>query len=104
MVLGESQIASQVRDAVRTARRRRRRRAALTGLFHAATRAGRRVRQETALGAAPDAFVALGTDLAAEALGGAPGPSAVVVVGAGPDGVARGEAPPAPRRRPRSAW
>ncbi len=55
---------------------------ALTGVFHAAARAGRRVRQETSLGAAPDAFVALGADLAGEALGGLAGRD-VVVVGAG---------------------
>ncbi len=40
------------------------------------------MRQETALGAAPDAFVSLGANLAAEALGGLEGRS-VVVVGAG---------------------
>jgi glutamyl-tRNA reductase len=54
----------------------------LTGVFHGASRAGRRVRQETSLGAAPDAFVALGTDLAEEALGDLAGRD-VVVVGAG---------------------
>ena len=54
----------------------------LTGVFHAASRAGRRVRQETSLGAAPDAFVALGADLAEEALGDLGGRD-VVVVGAG---------------------
>src|SRR2546430_865250 len=45
-------------------------------------RAGRRVRQETSLGAAPDAFVALGTDVARDALGGLAGRDAVVI-GAG---------------------
>jgi glutamyl-tRNA reductase len=54
----------------------------LTGVFHAASRAGRRVRQETSLGAAPDAFVALGADLAADALGDLRARE-VVVVGAG---------------------
>ena len=82
MVLGETQIASQVREAERTARSAGTAGSALTGLFHSAVRAGRRVRQETSLGAAPDAFVALGSSLAAEALGGLEARS-VVVVGAG---------------------
>jgi len=51
-------------------------------VFHAAVRAGRRVRQETGLGAAPDAYVAIGTDLADEALGGIAG-RRTVVIGAG---------------------
>ncbi|MEX2625460.1 MAG: hypothetical protein WD225_01175, partial [Ilumatobacteraceae bacterium] len=54
MVLGESQIQSQVREAVRRAEAEGGAGPALTGLFHAAARAGRRVRQETSLGAAPD--------------------------------------------------
>ena len=71
MVLGETQIYAQVREALRTAEARGRiRPRALTALFHAAARAGRRVRQETSLGAAPDAFVALGADLAEDAAGG----------------------------------
>ena len=82
MVLGETQIHAQVREALRRAPDGGRRRPVLTGVFHAASRAGRRVRQETSLGAAPDAFVALGTDLAEEALGDLAGRD-VVVVGAG---------------------
>ncbi len=82
MVLGETQIFSQVRDAIRRAEGEDAAGPSLTGLFHGAVRAGRRVRQETALGAAPDAFVALGSDLAEEALGDLTG-RRVVVVGAG---------------------
>jgi glutamyl-tRNA reductase len=82
MVLGETQIFSQVRDAIRRAEAESAAGSALTGLFHGAVRAGRRVRQETSLGAAPDAFVALGSDLAEEALGDLAG-RRVVVVGAG---------------------
>jgi glutamyl-tRNA reductase len=82
MVLGETQIASQVREAERVAREAGAAGPALTGLFHAAVRAGRRVRQETSLGAAPDAFVTLGSSLAADALGGLEG-RRVVIVGAG---------------------
>jgi len=82
MVLGETQIYAQVREALRRAQAEEVAGSALTGLFHAAARAGRRVRQETSLGAAPDAFVALGADLADDALGGLAGRD-VVVVGAG---------------------
>jgi glutamyl-tRNA reductase len=82
MVLGETQIAAQVREALRRAEADDASIASLTGLFHAASRAGRRIRQETSLGAAPDAFVALGTDLAEDAIGGLAGRE-VVVVGAG---------------------
>ncbi|MGZ5128676.1 MAG: glutamyl-tRNA reductase [Actinomycetota bacterium] len=82
MVLGETQIYAQVREALRRAEAEDGAGPALTGLFHAAARAGRRVRQETSLGAAPDAFVSLGADLADAALGGLGGRD-VVVVGAG---------------------
>ncbi len=82
MVIGETQIYSQVREALRRAETEGASVPTLTSVFHAASRAGRRVRQETSLGAAPDAFVALGADLAAEALGGLDGKRAVVV-GAG---------------------
>jgi glutamyl-tRNA reductase len=86
MVLGETQIYAQVREALRRARAAGAADTALTGLFHAASRAGRRARSETSLGSAPDAFVALGADLADEALVDGPGGLAgsdVVVVGAG---------------------
>jgi glutamyl-tRNA reductase len=82
MVLGETQIHSQVREALRRAEAEGAAGPMLTGVFHAASRAGRRVRQETGLGAAPDAFVALGADLASEELDGLAG-RRVVVVGAG---------------------
>ena len=82
MVLGEPQILSQVREAHRRAEAEKASGPRLTALFHAAARTGRRVRTETAIGAAPDAFVNAGADLAAEALGGLEGKTAVVV-GAG---------------------
>jgi glutamyl-tRNA reductase len=82
MVLGETQIHAQVREALRRADGEAAAGPVLTGLFHAAARTGRRVRQETSLGRAPDAFVSLGADLAAEALGGLEGRS-TIVVGAG---------------------
>ncbi|HET6712361.1 MAG TPA: glutamyl-tRNA reductase [Actinomycetota bacterium] len=82
MVLGETQIYAQVREALRRAEAEGATVPPLTGLFHSAARAGRRVRQETSIGAAPDAFVALGTDLADDAVGGLRGRE-VVVLGAG---------------------
>ncbi|HWO69728.1 MAG TPA: glutamyl-tRNA reductase [Actinomycetota bacterium] len=82
MVLGEPQILSQVREAHRRAREEGAAGPGLAPLFQAALRAGRRVRAETAIGAAPDAFVAAGADLAEEWLGGLVGRTAVVV-GAG---------------------
>ena len=82
MVLGETQIQSQVREALRVADAEELAGTHLKGLFHAATRAGRRIRQETSLGAAPDAFVGRGASLAEEVLGSLAGRS-VVVIGAG---------------------
>jgi glutamyl-tRNA reductase len=82
MVLGETQIQSQVREALRVADSEELAGTHLKGLFHAATRAGRRIRQETSLGAAPDAFVGRGASLAEEVLGSLAGRS-VVVIGAG---------------------
>jgi len=82
MVTGEPQILAQVRQAHRRASAEGAAGPRVTPLFHAATRAGRRVRAETRLGAAPDAFVRAGTGLADEHLGGLAGKRAVVV-GAG---------------------
>ena len=82
MVIGETQIHAQVREALRTAEAEGASGPATRSLFHAAARAGRRARAETSLGAAPDAFVALGADLATDALGDLRGRD-VVVVGAG---------------------
>ncbi|HEY7400544.1 MAG TPA: glutamyl-tRNA reductase [Actinomycetota bacterium] len=82
MVLGETQIASQVREAAKRSEAEGASGPRLKALFHAANRAGRRVRAETSLGVAPDAFVALGADLAADELGSLEGAN-VVVVGAG---------------------
>jgi glutamyl-tRNA reductase len=82
MVLGETQIQAQVREALRSASREGAADANLTGLFHAAARAGRRIRQETSIGAAPDAFVRLAVDRAEAELGDLRDRRAVVV-GAG---------------------
>jgi glutamyl-tRNA reductase len=82
MVLGEPQILAQVREAHRRAEAEHATGPTLTALFHAAARTGRRVRTETNLGAAPDAFIDAGADLADAALGGLEGRTSVVV-GAG---------------------
>ncbi len=82
MVLGETQIQSQVREAIRIAEGEGAAGPVLKALFHAAARAGRRVRQETSVGAAPDAFVERAARLAEDVLGGLEDRS-VVVVGAG---------------------
>lgn len=82
MVTGEPQILAQVRQAHRRASAEGTTGPQVTPLFHAATRAGRRVRAETGLGVAPDAFVRAGTHLADEYLGGLAGKRALVV-GAG---------------------
>jgi glutamyl-tRNA reductase len=82
MVIGEPQILSQVREALKQAQAEDAAGSAITGLFHAAARTGRRVRTETSVGAAPDTFVEAGAELGAQALGGLVGKSAVVI-GAG---------------------
>ncbi len=82
MVLGEQQILGQVRGSLKRAQSEGSAGPVLTGLFHAAARTGRRIRTETSVGAAPDAFVAAGADLAERSLGGLAGRHAVVV-GAG---------------------
>ncbi len=82
MVIGETQIHAQVREALRAAEAASASGPAMRSLFHAAARAGRRARAETSLGAAPDAFVALGADLATQELGELEG-RRLVVVGAG---------------------
>jgi glutamyl-tRNA reductase len=82
MVTGEPQILAQVRQAHRRASAEGAAGPAVTALFNGATRAGRRVRAETGLGAAPDAFVRAGTGLAEKDLGGFSGKRALVV-GAG---------------------
>ena len=82
MVLGEPQIHAQVREALRRAQAEGAAGDDLTALFHAASRAGRRVRTETGVGAAPDAFVEAGAAIADDELGGLTDARAVVV-GAG---------------------
>lgn len=82
MVLGEPQILSQVREAGRRALAEGAAGSTLTRLFDTAVRTGRKVRKETGVGAAPDAFVAEAAAAAERALGGLAG-ARTVVVGAG---------------------
>jgi glutamyl-tRNA reductase len=82
MVLGESQILSQVRAARRRAEEEGTAGPAVSALFRAAVRTGRRVRAETDVGASPAAFVGAGLD-AAEASVGPLRDRPAVVVGAG---------------------
>jgi glutamyl-tRNA reductase len=82
MVVGETQIQSQVREALRRSHLEGAATPAIEAVFHAAVRTGRRVRSETGVGAAPDAYVRTAAELAGQALGGLEGRRAVVI-GAG---------------------
>ena len=82
MVLGETQIQSQVREALRLADGEEAAGTQLKGLFHAATRTARRSARCGPSSPAPDGFVGRGATLAEEVLGGLAGRS-VVVIGAG---------------------
>ncbi|MEX0753573.1 MAG: glutamyl-tRNA reductase [Actinomycetota bacterium] len=82
MVLGEPQIHAQVREALRRAQAEGAADEELTALFHAGARAGRRVRTETGVGAAPDALIEAGAAIAGRELGDLAGARAVVI-GAG---------------------
>jgi glutamyl-tRNA reductase len=68
MVVGERQIAGQVKRALETARPGGTTTAALERLFQAAARTSKRVSNETALSAAGRSLVSLGLDLAGEDL------------------------------------
>jgi glutamyl-tRNA reductase len=82
MVVGEPQILSQVRGAIRRAVAEGAAGPSLSALFHSAVRTGRRARAETAIGASPGAFVEAGIGLGEKALGDLSRLSALVV-GAG---------------------
>lgn len=82
MVLGEPQIQSQVRQALRWAQGERAAGPILTTLYREALRVGRRARRETGIESSPAAFVEAGATLASAHLGGLNGRS-VLVIGAG---------------------
>jgi glutamyl-tRNA reductase len=82
MVLGEPQILTQVRAAVRRAQEEDAVGSELGSLFQRAVRAGRRVRAETGIGARPGEVVDAGLMVAREHLGDLDGLRALVI-GAG---------------------
>jgi glutamyl-tRNA reductase len=82
MVIGEPQILSQVRHALKRADAEGGSGAVLDDLFRRAVRFGRRAREETATGASPTAFVEAGLEVAEQTVGSLAGRTAVVV-GAG---------------------
>jgi glutamyl-tRNA reductase len=82
MVVGESQILGQVREAFRAAQEERAVGPLLTTLFGRAIKVGRRVRAETAIGAGPTSTLEVGLRLAERQLGSLAG-RRVLVVGAG---------------------
>jgi glutamyl-tRNA reductase len=86
MVIGESQILGQVRQAVKTARQHGTLSHELSDVSRLALRAGRRAHAETGIDAAGQSLVSIGVELAAAGLGRQPGElggTNVLVVGAG---------------------
>ncbi len=85
MVVGESQILGQVREAVKNARQHGTLSRELSDVSRLALRAGRRAHAETGIDAAGQSLVSLGLGLAAEAHGtsGALDGLRVLVIGAG---------------------
>jgi glutamyl-tRNA reductase len=82
MVVGESQILGQVREAFRAAQAERAAGPLLTTLFGQAIKVGRRARRETGIGAGPTSTLAVGLRVAERQLGSLAG-RRVLVVGAG---------------------
>ncbi len=81
-VLGEDQVQGQVRTAYRRACAERTAGGLLHRTFHAAFRAGKRVRSETELGGGGRSLAGCGVNVLARTLGGLEGAS-VLVLGAG---------------------
>lgn len=82
MVVGERQIALQVKDAMETARHEGSARRVLLRLFRQAVRVGREVRGRTRISEGASSMVDVGLDAAEEALSGLAGRD-VLIVGAG---------------------
>jgi glutamyl-tRNA reductase len=85
MLLGESQVLGQVSDALRAASEAGAIRVPMVGLFHAAVRTGRRVREQTELGRNPLSVSYAGVHLAQRVLGSLVGLRALLI-GAGEAG------------------
>lgn len=83
MIVGEQQIALQVKQAMEHARLEGSSRRMLGRLFRQAVRVGRRVRRETAITAGASSLVDVGLDAAAERLGGELRSREVLILGAG---------------------
>ena len=74
MIIGESQILGQVRDALTAASEANSVDTPLVGLFHAAVRTGRRAREESDIGRNALSISYAGVNLASKVLGGLEGP------------------------------
>ena len=85
LIIGESQILGQVRDALSAASESASVNVSTAGLFHAAVRVGRRVREETEVGRNPLSISFAAVRLAQRILGGLGGRK-VLLVGAGEAG------------------
>ena len=85
MIVGESQILGQVRDSLIAASESNSVQVPLVGLFHAAVRVGRRVREETDVGRNALSISYAGVQLAQRVLGSLQG-SRVMLIGAGEAG------------------
>ena len=85
LIVGESQIMGQVRDAMTVASETGSAHVPLVGLFHAAVRTGRRVREETEVGRNALSISYAGVQLAKRTLGSRQGLT-VLLVGAGEAG------------------
>jgi glutamyl-tRNA reductase len=83
MVVGESQVLGQIRQAVALARQHDTLSRELSDLGRLALRVGKRARSETKIDAAGQNLVTLGLQIASELLTGEPGNRSVLVVGAG---------------------
>jgi glutamyl-tRNA reductase len=83
MVVGERQIALQVKQAMEEARDEGTARRMLQRLFRQAVAASRRVRRETTIGAGASSMVDIGLDLVVEELGGSLRDHPALIVGAG---------------------
>lgn len=83
MVVGEQQIALQVKHAMETARAEGAARGTLQRLFRQAVRVGRRVRRETEIGRGASSMVDVGLEAARHRLGEDLAGRAVLIVGAG---------------------
>lgn len=85
MIVGESQVLGQVRDALSAASDAQSVQVSTVGLFHGAVRVGRKVREETDIGRNPLSISYAGVQLARRMLGDLTG-KRVLLVGAGETG------------------